>query len=137
MFYYCQYLIIQSFISLDLFNNLPILPVLLQHKLKLRYLHCLRITRYGGLCDLIYHKSDFIPFFLLITQHRKEKALSRACHHWWCFALLIGLFVFCIFSQEEKNYSSSSPKSNLPVIHGNCDNSSISSFKFGFILFTA
>ena len=23
----------------------------------------------------------FIPFSLLITQHRKEKALSRACHH--------------------------------------------------------
>ena len=28
--------------------------------------------------------------------------MSRACHHWWCFALLIGLFVCCIFSQEEK-----------------------------------
>ncbi|MDT6537386.1 hypothetical protein NNN29_10570, partial [Enterococcus faecium] len=27
---------------------------------------------------LIYHKSDFIPFFLLIAHNRKEKALSRA-----------------------------------------------------------
>jgi hypothetical protein len=39
----------------------------------------------------------YYSFFLLITHNRKEKALSRACHHWWCFALFTGLFVCCIF----------------------------------------
>ena len=73
------------------------------------------------------------PFFLLSTHNRKEKALSRACHHWWCFALLIGLFVCCIFSQEEKDYSSSSSKW---LFLNTSRNSSISSFEFGFIIFT-
>ena len=35
-------------------------------------------------------------FFLLITHNRKEKALSRTCHHWGRFALFTGLFVCCI-----------------------------------------
>lgn len=65
-------------------------------------------------------------FFLLITHNRKEKALSRACHHWWCFALFTGLFVCCIFSQEEKDYSSSSSKL---LFLNTSRNNSISSFE--------
>ena len=84
-------------------------------------------------CKIKKLRHHTFPFFLLSTHNRKEKALSRACHHWWCFALLIGLFVCCIFSQEEKDYSSSSSKW---LFLNTSRNSSISSFEFGFIIFT-
>jgi len=41
-------------------------------------------------------------FFLLIAHNRKEKALSRACHHWWCFALLIWAFCLLYLLAREK-----------------------------------
>ena len=75
-----------------LFYNLPITPVLFKYQIKLRYLRCL--------C-LIYHKSDFIPFFLLIA-HNKRKALSRALPPLVVLCTLDRAFVCCIFSQEEK-----------------------------------
>ena len=78
-------------------------------------------------------ETSHFSFFPLEYPQQKRKSLSRACHHWWCFALLIGLFVCCIFSQEEKDYSSSSSKW---LFLNTSRNSSISSFEFGFIIFT-
>ena len=44
----------------------------------------------------------FIPFSLLITQHRKEKALSRACHHFGGACTLDLGFLFAVSSHKRK-----------------------------------
>ena len=98
-----------------LFYNLPITPVLFKYQIKLRYLRCL--------C-LIYHKSDFIPFFLLIAHNRKEKALSRAlpplvvlCTLYWAFCLLYLSYKRCLICPYGKEIQQAPQGQSLATYH--------------------
>ena len=91
---------------------------------------CLYISIY---VQYWYFKNKIGYPFLPLGYQTQKKPCQGPCHHWWCFALFTGLFVCCIFSQEEKDYSSSSSKW---LFLNTSRNSSISSFEFGFIIFT-